>query len=94
MYIFKNSTFVFLFTLTLSFFSADLAADTIEEILVTGNWREKPAQQEDSSLVLLNAENIKSQSLKHFEQISFLVPNFPLLDAIFFEVQNQRKKKH
>ena len=75
MYIFKNSTFVFLFTLALSFFSADLAADTIEEILVTGNWREKPAQQEDSSLVLLNAENIKSQSLKHFEQISFLVPN-------------------
>ena len=68
MYIFKNSTFVFLFTLSLSFFSADLAADTIEEILVTGDLaRTKPAQQEDSSVVLLNAKEY-SIPIKHFER--------------------------
>ena len=40
-----------------------------------GSWRQTSAAQEDSSVIFLSAEAIKAQSMKHFEQLSFLVPN-------------------
>ena len=71
----KNSAFVFLLTILISFFSIEVFAETIEEIVVKGSWRQISAEQEDSSVVFLNSEDIKVQSMKHFEQLSFLVPN-------------------
>ena len=71
----KNSTFVFLSTILISFFSIDAFSETIEEIVVKGSWRQTSAEQEDSSVIVLNSENLKAQSMKHFEQLSFLVPN-------------------
>ncbi len=52
----KNSTFVFLSTILISFFSIDAFSETIEEIVVKGSWRQTSAEQEDSSVIVLNSE--------------------------------------
>ena len=70
----QNRIFIFIFLL-LSLFSKEIISETVEEIVVLGDWRETSTDQEDSSVVLLNAVKIKSQSMKHFEQLSYLVPN-------------------
>jgi hypothetical protein len=68
MNIIKTSLFISLF---LSFFSSQLISETIEEITIKGDWRQTSADQEDSSVLVLNEETIKSQPLKHFEQLSY-----------------------
>ena len=57
------------------FFSVTVFSQTIEEIVVKGDWREKNALEEDSSVVVLNNQIIESQPIKHFENLSYLVPN-------------------
>ena len=57
------------------FFSVTVFSQTIEEIVVKGDWREKSALEEDSSVVVLNNQIIESQPIKHFENLSYLVPN-------------------
>ena len=71
----KNSALVFLLTTLISFFSIEVFSETIEEIVVKGSWRQTSVSQEDSSVLILGSEAIKAQSMKHFEQLSFLVPN-------------------
>ena len=68
----RTSLFISLF---ISFFSSQIASETIEEIIIKGDWRQTSADQEDSSVLVLDEEVIKSQPLKHFEQLSYLVPN-------------------
>ncbi len=75
MNIIKNNAFVFLISTLISFFSIAVFSDPIEEIVVKGSWRQTSAAQEDSSVIFLSSDAIKAQSMKHFEQISFLVPN-------------------
>ncbi|MDA9786053.1 TonB-dependent receptor [Gammaproteobacteria bacterium] len=75
MNIIKNSAFVFLLSTMISFFSTEVFSDPIEEIVVKGSWRQTSAAQEDSSVIFLSSDAIKAQSMKHFEQLSFLVPN-------------------
>ena len=70
MYIRKN--ILFLLPLLISF---SILADEIEEIIVKGEYREKPIGEEDSSIVVIQSEQIKSQAIKHFQQLSYLVPN-------------------
>jgi outer membrane receptor protein involved in Fe transport len=65
----------YLFIYFLSFFTINLISEDIEEIIVKGDWREAKLLEEDSSLVLLRNEIIESQPIKHFENLSYLVPN-------------------
>ena len=65
----------YLFLSFLSFFTINLISEDIEEIIVKGDWREAKLLEEDSSLVLLTNEIIESQPIKHFENLSYLVPN-------------------
>jgi len=65
----------YLFFSFLSFFTIILISEDIEEIIVKGDWREAKLLEEDSSLVLLRNEIIESQPIKHFENLSYLVPN-------------------
>ena len=67
----NNTFFSFLFIL----FSTNLLSQNIEEVIVKGNWRETKALEEDSSVVILNSKIIKLQPIKHFENLSYLVPN-------------------
>ena len=63
------------FSLLLILMSSDLSSDEIEEIIVKGNWREAVALQESSSIVILNQKILESQPIKHFENLSYFVPN-------------------
>ena len=71
MHIINNTFFLFFFIfLSITGFSQD-----IEEIIVKGDWREINVLEEDSSIVILDNQIIESQPIKHFENLSYLVPN-------------------
>ena len=57
------------------FFSLVVFSQDIEEIIVKGEYREKFISEEDSSIFIIQSEKIQSQAIKHFQQISYLVPN-------------------
>jgi iron complex outermembrane receptor protein len=57
------------------FFSLVVFSQDIEEIIVKGEYREKSISEEDSSIFIIQSEKIQSQAIKHFQQISYLVPN-------------------
>ena len=69
----KNNLFYLIFLIHL--FSLDVSSQTIEEIIIKGNWRETTLSKEDSSIAVLDTKTIQSQALKHFENLSYLVPN-------------------
>ena len=71
MHIINNTFFLFFFI----FFSITGFSQDIEEIIVKGDWREINVLEEDSSIVILNNQIIESQPIKHFENLSYLVPN-------------------
>lgn len=71
MYIKKNIFLIYFFILI----SSDLLSKDIEEIIVKGTWREAKVLEESSSIVILNTKLLKSEPIKHFENISYLVPN-------------------
>ena len=70
MYIRKKILFLFPLIFSLLVLSSE-----IEEIIVKGEYREKSLGEEDSSIVIIQSEQIKSQAIKHFQQLSHLVPN-------------------
>ena len=63
------------FSLFFIFSSIDLISQDIEEIIVKGNWRESKSIEQDSSIVILKNNILESQPVKHFENLSYLVPN-------------------
>ncbi len=56
-------------------FSLSIFSQGIEEIIVKGEYREKSIIEEDSSILIIQSEKIRSQAIKHFQQLSYLVPN-------------------
>ena len=74
MNIIKNRI-VFLLSFLLCLVSPWLASQTVEEIIVKGDWRQISIEKEDSSIIVLDEELIKSQPIKHFEMLSYLIPN-------------------
>ena len=71
MHIIKNTFFSFFFI----FSSTTSLSQDVEEIIVKGDWREINVLEEDSSIVILNNQIIESQPIKHFENLSYLIPN-------------------
>ena len=49
--------------------------EAIAEIVVNGDWRDTILSEVDSSLILINDEDIRKKQYKHFEDITYLVPN-------------------
>ena len=60
---------------TASLFAAPVIADSIEEIIVKANYRETLLEENDGSLLLLEEKQLQDQPMKHFEELTFLVPN-------------------
>ena len=56
-------------------FSVFIFSKNIEEVVVKGEFREKSISEEDSSISIISSETIKSKAIKHFQQLSYLVPN-------------------
>ena len=49
--------------------------EAIDEIVVSGDWRDTNLSEVDSSLILINDEDIQKKQYKHFEDITYLIPN-------------------
>ena len=56
-------------------FSVFIFSKNIEEVIVKGEFTEKSISEEDSSISIISSETIKSKAIKHFQQLSYLVPN-------------------
>ena len=69
----KNKLFYSI--ILLHFFSVEMSSQAIEEVIIKGDWRETSLSKEDSSIAVLDSKLIESQALKHFENLSYLVPN-------------------
>jgi len=58
------------------FFSASAwSADTIDEIVVTADFRERVASELPASITVLDSEEIESMAVQHFEELINSVPN-------------------
>ena len=65
----------YLYLFVLLFASEIIFSDEIEEVIVTADYRDTELNKEDSSIFVLDREEIKAQPIKHFENLSYLVPN-------------------
>jgi len=68
----KYSFFTFLFFL---FFQSYFYSEEVDEIVVSGDWREITQAEKNSSLIIFTEENIDKKQYKHFEDLSYSVPN-------------------
>jgi outer membrane receptor protein involved in Fe transport len=59
----------------LSLSSTLCAATTIDEIIVTADFRERPASELPASVTVLGAEVIEKLAVQHFEELVNVVPN-------------------
>ena len=67
-----NSKLTFFFLiLSVSWLSLEARTGEIEEIVVKGTWRQAELKDSYGSVVILDQELLKSQPIKHFEQLSF-----------------------
>jgi outer membrane receptor protein involved in Fe transport len=67
----RISTAVFLLSLSITAF----AADSIDEIIVTADFRERPASELPGSVTLFGAEEVRQLAVQHFEELVNVVPN-------------------
>jgi iron complex outermembrane receptor protein len=65
----------FLAVAALFFSIASLPAETIEEIVVTADFRERPASKVAASVTVLEREEIEQLAVQHFEELLNTVPN-------------------
>ena len=68
----KYSFFTFLFILS---FQSYFYSEEVDEIVVSGDWREITQAEKNSSLIIFTEENIDKKQYKHFEELSYSVPN-------------------
>ena len=61
--------------LYLFFFSIFLVSADVEEVIVQGDWRETKLIEEDSSILVLSSKETELVPIKHFENLSYLIPN-------------------
>ena len=65
--------FTVLFLLILTGYG--VAAETIEEIIVTADFRERLVKELPASITIFNAEQIEELAVQHFEELINVVPN-------------------
>ena len=67
------ASFVFLAVFTVSVVAADDV--TVEEIVVTADLRERSLDVVPVSISILDSRVIEQQSIQHFEELTYTVPN-------------------
>ena len=55
--------------------AASWSADTIDEIVVTADYRERTASELPASITLLDSDAIESLAVQHFEELINVIPN-------------------
>ena len=65
----------YLYIFVILFASELVFSDELEEVIVVADYRQTDLSKEDSSVFILNQEDLKSEPIKHFENLSYLIPN-------------------
>ena len=65
----------FLISFNFLIFSQLFFSEPLEEIIVSGDWREVEASDKASSILVFQKELIEKKQYKHFEDLSYAVPN-------------------
>jgi iron complex outermembrane receptor protein len=71
----KSITYKWLLAASLLSPTASIAADSIDEIIVTADFRGRPVSELPSSVTIMPAELIEEAAVQHFEELVNLVPN-------------------
>ena len=67
----KKNLLIFILSLVTLFVQSEM----INEIVVTGDWRETSLSDAGASLALITDDQIEKKQLKPFEDVTYLVPN-------------------
>ena len=59
----------------LTLFAMSISSYEIEEVVVKADWRDVNLLEQDSSAVVLDEKTLKKEPIKHFESLSYLIPN-------------------
>ena len=65
----------YLYIFLILFASEFIFSDELEEVIVVADYRQTDLSKEDSSVFILDQDDIKSEPIKHFENLSYLIPN-------------------
>ena len=65
----------YLYIFVILFASELIFSDELEEVIVVADYRQTDLSKEDSSVFILDQDDIKSEPIKHFENLSYLIPN-------------------
>ena len=65
----------YLYIFVILFASEFIFSDELEEVIVVADYRQTDLSKEDSSVFILDEDDIKSEPIKHFENLSYLIPN-------------------
>ena len=57
------------------FLPNSLAVETLDEIIVSGDWREIEQNRKESSLEVFNENFLEKRKIKHFEDLTYSIPN-------------------
>jgi|TARA_Y200000002_G_scaffold161347_1_gene133265 iron complex outermembrane receptor protein len=71
----KITKYSLLFSFFIITFSFEIIPNEIEEVVVKGQWRENLISQEDSSIFVIDSQVAEDQAIKHFQQLTYLIPN-------------------
>ena len=71
----KITKYSLLFSFFIITFSFEIIPNEIEEVVVKGQWRENLISQEDSSIFVIDSQVTEDQAIKHFQQLTYLIPN-------------------
>ena len=64
----------YLYIFVILFASEFIFSDELEEVIVVADYRQTDLSKEDSSVFILDQDDIKSEPIKHFENLSYLIP--------------------
>ena len=59
----------------LTLFAMSISSYEIEEVVVRADWREANVLEQDSSTIVLDKKTLQKEPVKHFESLSYLIPN-------------------
>ena len=70
-----SNLYKYFLSLFFLFYQTVLLSETLDEIIVSGDWREIEQTRKESSLEVFNENFLEKRKIKHFEDLTYSIPN-------------------
>ena len=70
-----SNLYKYFLSLFFLFYQTVLLSETLDEIIVSGDWREIEQNRKESSLEVFNENFLEKRKIKHFEDLTYSIPN-------------------